>query len=91
MKPLPAALLIILCAVAGLAAYGWRAAADRDATVARIVPAPPENLERCKRIVAAADAGDTSEAEVTFGKYAAEGLENCRTLIALYETEARGN
>ena len=91
MKPLSAALLIILCAVAGLAAYGWRATADRQATVARLAPAQPESLEQCKSIVSAADAGDTGAAEATFGRYAADGLDTCRTLIALYEIEAQSN
>lgn len=87
MKLLAVAVVALFAATAGIVAHGWMRAPELVTSTAPTLLAGSANLDLCKRIVADADAGSAGSAEETFGRYADEGLDTCRTLIDLHELE----
>ena len=83
MKPA----LIIAAAVAVLAGFVWgigqlnKAQYEREIADAHAQAVSQTRVEECRRMLEQLAAGDRTEAEARYGKYADQAAEMCDTLI----------
>lgn len=84
MKLLAVAAVALFVGIGGTVLYGRVIGPEGIPQRASLAVEGSRNLALCERIIAEADAGSNETAEATFGRLAAESIENCRTLMGLH-------